>query len=1063
MSGLCIALMLAVLGSGEVLTEDIEVSPRPDWERSFVVLNGDWQFDFDPADAGVNEKWFDQHAFTKKIHVPFPWQSKLSGIADTQYQGAAWYQRDITTPKSLRNKRIFLIFGAVDFRATVWLDGKQIAEHEGGYTPFEIDITSLVTPGKPARLTVRAFDNTDPETPTGKQIGWYTPSGGIWQTVYLEFRGESFVRSAHITPDIEKEQATFDCVVEGSNPGDYTLEISAAAGVQCCQIKQPVSLKQGANTIQIVLPVKFPQLWSPDSPTLYETQISLLRGKVVVDTVKTYFGMRKISRGVYGKAGHEYILLNNKPIYLRGALHQSFNPDGLYTHPDDAYLRNDYVKAKEFGLNFLRIHIKVDEPRALYWADKLGVMLMCDMPCFGKKSPRAEKLWEATLRETLARDFNHPSVISWVDFNETWGIGDGGYTPETQQWVQGMYRLTKQLDPTRLVEDNSPCEHDHVETDINSWHFYIDDPERSAKHIAEVVEKTVPGSEFNYTPGYKQATAPLINSEYGGVGAGSGDRDISWVFLFLTNQLRKYEKICGYIYTELEDIEWEHNGFMNYDRSPKDFNYPAKIKLTELQGDDFPVIDCPPYQKVEMGTQITIPVLVSHWSERENLDISISIDGSTIDGTPWSQWLKPIKVKFKGEPYRVTPVDTFNLALPDACGLMNFVVEISQKGQRLAANYCVVEVINGKTCTRADEYAATFPVNAFSNYTFADMPLLIKPTPGKLCGQKTGYVEYQVTLPKELAPESIKACRLVTEIGAKAGEERLDWPARKNPADYPQTDGKATPTDVAIGVNGQLIKQLTVANDFADARGVLSHVARRDYGSCGMLVEAPVEGPALDTIKQALSGDRILTLRFEIPADAQHPGGLSLYGEGMGSRGASPMLIFTLEPGSQMPLKPAKPVNRMKISSKSLLKCGPKGSTWRYTVEKPAENWIAADFDDHAWSKGRAGFGKTNTPHAQIGTEWTTNDIWLRNTITFPAEAQGKSVMLDLYHDEDVEIFVNGKPLLSQRGNATEYEHLVLSPEQAALFTPGSANLIAVHCHQTAGGQCVDVGLSVMK
>ncbi|MCX5759361.1 MAG: glycoside hydrolase family 2, partial [Candidatus Hydrogenedentes bacterium] len=506
------------------------------------------------------------------------------------------------------NRRVFLVFGAVDYQAKVWVNDALVAEHEGGYTPFEAEITALVKPGQTAKVTVRAYDVTDAETPTGKQTGWYTRTCGIWQTPYLEYRGLSYVRKARITPDIDKEQATFDCEIEAHDAGTYTLDVHAVLGSRHLTAKQSVPCRPGANKVQVVLPVHAPALWSPDSPSLYETRITLNRGNAVVDEVDTYFGMRKVGHGVYGDAGHEYILLNNKPIYLRGALHQSFNPKGVYTHPDDEFIRNDYAKAKEFGLNFLRLHIKMDEPRALYWADRLGVLLMCDMPNFNKNTPLSHKRWENMLRAAIDRDYNHPAIFAWCDFNETWGIRDGGYTPEVQQWVRDMYRLTKELDPTRLAEDNSPCTYDHTETDINSWHFYIDRYEAAAKHIANVVEQPVPGSEFNYAKGWKQGTAPLINSEYGGVGAGSGDRDVSWVFLFLTNLLRKYDKIGGYIYTELEDIEWEHNGFMNYDRSPKEFAYPAGITLAQLQSDEFPVLDCPPYQRIDAHSPVRIPV-----------------------------------------------------------------------------------------------------------------------------------------------------------------------------------------------------------------------------------------------------------------------------------------------------------------------------------------------------------------------------------------------------------------------------------------------------------------------
>ena len=223
------------------------------------------------------------------------------------------------------------------------------------------------------------------------------------------------------------------------------------------------------------------------------------------------------------------------------------------------------------------------------------------------------------MRGVIERDRNHPAIIAWCLFNETWGLGSGRdygqdyvQNPDTQQWVLSMWHEVKErIDPTRLVEDNSADKRDHVKTDLNSWHFYIDDYERARAHIDEVVENTQPGSPFNYVQGYEQDTAPLINSEYGAVSAGGGDRDISWGFRYLTTQLRRHEKIQGYIYTELSDIEFEHNGFYNYDRSPKEFGYDAfapGMTVADLQGADFVGFDAPPVIVAEPNSTVSVPV-----------------------------------------------------------------------------------------------------------------------------------------------------------------------------------------------------------------------------------------------------------------------------------------------------------------------------------------------------------------------------------------------------------------------------------------------------------------------
>src|SRR5262249_31272558 len=260
----------------------------------------------------------------------------------------------------------------------------------------------------------------------------------------------------------------------------------------------------------------------------------------------------------------------------------------------------------------------------LYWADKFGLLILEDMPNTWRQNAEARKGWEATMREAVARDRNHPSIVAWVAFNETWGLGrpdEYKKDKDTQEWVSRMVDAVRKLDPTRLVEDNSPCNYDHVEnTDLNSWHFYIDDHAAAARHVADVVRQTEPGSGFNYCPGRAQGTAPLINSEYGGVSAGGGDRDISWSFRDLTTVLRRQPKIQGYVYTELTDIEWEHNGFVNYDRTPKVFSYDEwlpDMRPNELNGADFIGYEGPPCLVVKPGEKVTVPVFISHFSDRK--------------------------------------------------------------------------------------------------------------------------------------------------------------------------------------------------------------------------------------------------------------------------------------------------------------------------------------------------------------------------------------------------------------------------------------------------------------
>lgn len=1041
--------------------QSIENHPRPDWARPWINLNGPWRFDFDPQDTGLREGWFQNHSFSKQINVPFPWQSELSGIHDTHYNGVAWYERDVDVPADA-GPRIVITFGAIDWSATVWVNGKEVASHEGGYLPFSADITSAVRPGERARLTVRAVDNTDPDLPTGKQVGWYTRSGGIWQSVYLESRGASEILQSQIHPDIDRDEAEFRVPLRIAEEGHYDFTVKATHGGRTHTMHTTRHFKAGDHSIQMKLPIPGAALWSPDSPNLYDVSMELSRGGKRMDSVHTYFGMRKVSRGKYMGSNHEYILLNNKPIYLRGALHQSFNPQGIYTHPDDAYIKRDYEKAKSFGLNMLRIHIKVDEPRALYWADKLGIMLLCDTPNWWKKSGRSRAAWENTMVGQIARDFNHPSVIAWVLFNETWGIGDQGYDRNTQEWVRDMYQKAKSLDPTRLIEDNSPCYYDHVVSDINSWHFYIDDFARARDHIQEVVDKTFPGSPFNYAPGWLQDTAPLINSEYGGVSAGSGDRDISWVFLFLTNLLRKHDKCVGYVYTELSDIEWEHNGFLNYDRSDKQYNYPANIKIADLQAADFPVLDCPPYQVVKAGDTVSIPIAMSHWSEETGLKLRVSVEGQTIDRRNWAQWVPSDERSVECPPFRVTPQAPFVFTAPNASGILNVIAEVMRDGKRIGANYCVVHVMGGPTWSAPNQVALSFPVESFADASKSDTAPMIFPHEGKVYRTGPGYIEYHLRMPKDLKANAIAGAKLYLEIGGKADNERLDWPERHNPQDYPQSDGKVWPTSITVSLNGNELGVVTYPMDTADARGVLSHVAQYQHGSYGGVYDLPLMGDALSALRDAAHSRKPLVLRFEVKEDAKYQGGISLFGKSMGSWPSDPLFLIQLADGAKKPVGQIEPVHAVTDRMVTVLPTGPDENMWRYTTDKPNGEWNAADFNDSSWKKGNGGFGTAETPGARLGTVWNTSDIWLRTSISVPKNFGEAGAWIDLHHDEDVQVFVNGKLLIERRGYTTDYERIGLSPSQISLFAPGKRNLVAIHCRQTGGGQYVDFGLRTL-
>ncbi|MGA2326492.1 MAG: sugar-binding domain-containing protein [Bryobacteraceae bacterium] len=861
--------------------------PRPDFQRAnWLSLNGSWDFRFDPEDVGIRERWWEpgRDLGARKISVPFCWESSLSGVNVKGGLKIGWYRRRFSIPAAWRGNHAWLRFDAVDWEARVWVNGKELGAHEGGYTPFEFDLAGAAEPGEEATVVVRAFDATDPELPRGKQTPeWYTYTSGIWQTVWLESRPARYISRFTLTARRMEERWFVDLAAEVGGPqSSEPLGVSSPeAGIEAREI----GVEHGGARAS--LEVRNPKLWTPDAPHLYGLTLRL--GE---DAVETYFGLRTIGRGRYGDLPHESVLLNGEPVYLRGALDQSFNPLGIYTAPSDAFLRRDIELAKSAGLNLLRIHIKADEPRRLYWADRLGILLMQDMPSNSEHSPRSREAWENTMRAVIERDRNHPSIIAWVAFNETWGLTGKGIPPyaenrETQEWVLRMWKTMKESDPSRLVEDNSPNKRDHVETDLNSWHFYIGDYAKAQAHIAEVVAKTFPGSPFNYVPGRAQGSAPLINSEYGAVAAGGGDRDVSWGFAFLTTELRRYEKIQGYVYTELTDVEWEHNGLFNYDRTPKEFGYDAFVPgmtVRDLQGEDFIGYEGRFPIRGAAGYEIGLPIFVSHFSKRTQTPVlrwwvtGTDDLGARVDTKPQTRTVR-------WSAYRVVKQPDLEVPLPGERPFVGAVALelLDESGQRIAANFVPIVAKSApagrtgpSTEARVEVLGPRLVALRFAPTAVAGKPIDGGILPGKLWAANEAAVEYRVPLPDFVRKAGPVKFELLAELATHAGQAKVDWTRpQASELDYPQTDTCKFPGMVRIQIGGADAGQVQLPDDPADVRGVLSHIAGVHPGSYGYWTRVAAPAQALPEV----------TVRLE----ATH--GLSVYGEGMGRYGVDPTIL----------------------------------------------------------------------------------------------------------------------------------------------------------------------------
>jgi len=560
--------------------------PRPQFRRElWLNLNGIWQFEIDPGRSGQERGWMSGRDLSREILVPFPPESELSGIGERDFMPSVWYRRHFEVPETWEKKRIWLHFGAVDYQASVWVNGHLVGTHRGGYTPFSFDITDFLRAGE-NELVVNAVDDTrSPAQPTGKQSKRFRPYGclytrttGIWQTIWLEALPQPHIASLRMIPDLDAGQLILTVAV--SCPF-ADLRLRAMARVEGRAVAG-VEGSAFAQSISVVLKPEEIKPWSPSDPFLYDLILTLEEDGTVVDRVESYFGLRKIH--IQG----EKIFLNNRPLFQRLVLDQGFYPDGIYTAPTDEALRRDIENAQAMGFNGARLHQKVFEPRFLYWADRLGYLVWGEYPNWGIDHSRPESLKYVLPEwlEVLARDFNHPSIVGWCPFNET---------PKDQdpELIRTIYRVTKSVDPTRPVIDTSG--YVHVETDVYDCHNYEQDVERFAACFRPFREGGEPwrNSPDSNAPWKGQ---PYLVSEYGGIWWNPGQRDEEgWGYgkrpkseeefleryRGLTETLLFHPRICGFCYTQLYDIEQEVNGLYTYDRKPK-FD-PEKIRAINSQ------------------------------------------------------------------------------------------------------------------------------------------------------------------------------------------------------------------------------------------------------------------------------------------------------------------------------------------------------------------------------------------------------------------------------------------------------------------------------------------------
>jgi len=563
--------------------------PRPQFRRKeWMPLNGAWEFAFDESGSLHRPH---EVVWSRTIEVPYAPETVRSGVHVTGFTRACWYRRKLRVPEVPADKRIILHFGAVDYEATVWIDGALAVEHEGGYTPFEVDITDFLRPGSEHEIVVRAFDDpSDLSKPRGKQDWqlephsiWYPRTTGIWQTVWLELVPVTRLLSLRWTPNLERWELFFDARIAANGRTDLRIAVKLRVGDE---ILADDTYRVIAGEVHRRIGFSDPGiddsrnrlLWSPDQPTLIEAEIELWgnRGERL-DTVYSYTALRTIS--IQG----DRVVLNGRPITLRLVLDQGYWPDGGMT-ANDAELEKDVVLTKAMGFNGVRKHQKLEAPRYLHLADKLGLFVWGEMPSAYRYTPESIERVTREWIEALRRDVSHPCIIAWVPFNESWGVPNLPDSRPERQYVQALYYLTKTIDPTRPVIGNDGWE--SVATDLIGIHDYDADVERIARryHADEVrprlFNRERPGGRIlTLDSDLEDQDHPIVLSEFGGIALAldktwgystcKSPAELERRYVALLTTVNSLRLLAGFCYTQFADTYQEANGLLYESREPK--------------------------------------------------------------------------------------------------------------------------------------------------------------------------------------------------------------------------------------------------------------------------------------------------------------------------------------------------------------------------------------------------------------------------------------------------------------------------------------------------------------
>lgn len=575
--------------------------PRPQLvRRRWAELGGTWEFDYDDSDSGRSLGWMSGHPLSRSIIVPFPPESIASGIGDTGFHRVLWYRRIVTADEvaaagHAEDRTLLLNFGAVDYQADVWADGEHLVHHAGGHTPF---VAAVPCRGDGFEIVVRVEDNPhDLGQPRGKQdwaeqrhVVWYDRTSGIWQPVWLESVPRVHISHLSWHPDIARAEAGLAIELSDLPPTGTQARISLHRDGELLA-EQTVLVRESRTRTAIAVDAlrngqaQEDLLWSPERPNLIDATIELVVPGQEEDAIASYFGFR-----VIGEGGGRF-LLNERPYDIRGVLSQGYWPESHLAAPSATALRAEVELIRELGFTTVRVHQKIEDPRFLYWTDRLGVLVWEEMPSAYEFSATASARLVAEWIDVVRRDISHPSIAVWVPFNESWGVQNVANDPDQQNLVRAMFHLTKALDGSRLVVSNDGWE--HTASDLLTIHDYENDAVNLLASYSRDTGGSVRDSLDGVSPNGRRmlvgtieesartATRPLVLSEFGGVSiepSAIGDwgyriveshADLERHLIGLFAAIRGADTLAGWCYTQLTDTAQETNGLTDEHRVPK--------------------------------------------------------------------------------------------------------------------------------------------------------------------------------------------------------------------------------------------------------------------------------------------------------------------------------------------------------------------------------------------------------------------------------------------------------------------------------------------------------------